>query len=125
MAKPRKHAEALTKLFSVRLPESEYRTWQAKVQESGLSASEFFRQAVLANRTRIAPYRKPSPDIRRMLFLMNKTSNNINQLAHRAHVDHMAGVLSESIYTRILQDLETISRYVKAMVDRADPVHRD
>lgn len=122
MAKPRKHAEALAKPCSFRLTESEYRTWQQKVQESGLSASEFFRQAVLANKTRIAPYRKPSPDLRRMLMLMNKTSNNINQLAHRANADYLAGVLSESTYAGILDNLETISRYVKAMVDRADPV---
>jgi hypothetical protein len=63
---------------------------------------------------------KASADRRRLLYLFNKTSNNINQLAHRANADHLGGVLSESGYESILDQLELIVRYLKATLPHVD-----
>jgi hypothetical protein len=56
---------------------------------------------------------KASADTRRLLYLFNKSSNNMNQLAHRANADHLAGTLSESTYEGILYNLEQVARYLK------------
>nr|AKN40870.1 hypothetical protein [Vibrio sp. FF_273] len=40
-----------------------------------------------------------------MLFLANKTSNNINQLAKKLHQAYRGEVVSERNYLRIMNDL--------------------
>ena len=62
---------------------------------------------------------KASPERGRLLYLFNKASNNINQLAHRANADHLAGVISEATYTRILADLHGLAHYMKAAIKDA------
>lgn len=120
MARPRKHGDGLSKPVSFRLSEADFLAYQEKVRASGLSASDFFRECVLTNRTQVIAKPKPSADHRRMLYLMNKASNNINQLAHRANTDNVAGKLSEATYGAILDNLELMSRYLKAMVGHVD-----
>ncbi len=88
--------------------------------ESGLTQSEFLRELLERQKVQIVARKKSSPDLKRALFLMNKTSNNINQLAHRANADHLAGTLSEERYAGILGQLQDISTYMEALVDDAN-----
>lgn len=114
MARPRKHAAGLAKPVSFRLAADDYAAWQEKVQASGLSASEFFREAVLANRTHVVARPKPSRDYDRLLYLFNKAGNNVNQLAHRVHVEHLAGAVSEATAAGVLAELQMLTRYMRA-----------
>ncbi len=91
-----------------------------KVAASGLSQSEFFRQAVLTNRTQVIARPKASDDRKRLLYVFNKTSNNLNQLAHRANSEHVRGKLSEATYEQMLDQLQTISRYLKATLAQVE-----
>ena len=61
-----------------------------------------------------------SKDWGRLAYLFNKASNNINQLAHRANADHLAGITTEETYTRILAELHTLAHYMKAALKDAD-----
>ena len=119
---PRKPADGqkLTRPVSFRLTDADHAAYLAKVEASGLKPSEFFRECVLQNRTQVVARVPTSSDKRRLIYLFNKASNNINQLAHRANADHLAGVISEATYTRILAQLEMLARYMKSAVKDAD-----
>jgi hypothetical protein len=88
--------------------------------ESGLSQAEFLRELLERRKPKIIARKKTSPDLKRALYLMNATSNNVNQLAHRANADHLGGILSEQGYTRILAELQSISSFIKSMIKDAD-----
>jgi len=115
-SKTKDDAQKLTRPVSFRLTAADHAAYLTKVDASGLKPSEFFRDAVLTNRTQIVARPKASPERGRLLYLFNKTSNNINQLAHRANADHLAGVISEATYTRILTDLHGLAHYMKAAI---------
>jgi hypothetical protein len=115
--RPRKHADGLAKSVSFRLPPAELATWLAKVEASGLSASDFFRELVLTNRTQVIARARPSADTTRLLFLVNKAGNNLNQLAHRANAAHQAGKVDEATYAGILSELSLIRRALLLAVE--------
>ena len=88
----------LSRQLAFRLSMADYAAFLQKVEGSGLTASAFFREAVLANRTQIVARPVLTPDAKKMLFLANKIGNNINQLAHGAHTDRLAWRVSETTY---------------------------
>jgi hypothetical protein len=116
--RPRKHEDGLAPAVSFRLPKAERAIWDEKVAASGLTASEFFRELVLKNRTQVVARARPNADAKRMLYLFNKASNNMNQLAHRANQDHRAGLVSESTYAGILAELSELRRLMLADIER-------
>ena len=116
---PRKPKEP-TRTVSFRLTLPDHAAYLAKASAAGVKPSEFFRECVLQNRTQIVARPKASPERGRLLYLFNKASNNINQLAHRANADHLAGVISEDTYTSILADLHGLAHYMKAALKDAD-----
>lgn len=120
MARPKKHGDEETKPVSFRLAQSERLAYLAKCEAAGLSPSDFFRQCVLTNKTQIVARPKASADRQRVLFLVNKASNNMNQLAYRANSDHLAGKLSEAKYQALIDNLELIARYMKATLGHVD-----
>ena len=78
----------------------------------GLTQSEFFREHVLANTTQVVAKPKASADSLRAVYLLQKASNNINQLAHRANSEHLAGVLSEATFLAIVNQLEQLNQFM-------------
>lgn len=121
MARPSKHPdERITKVVSVGLAEPDFDAWVRKVEASGLSKSEFFREAILANQTKVVARPRASADKVRLLLLANKCGNNVNQLAKRANSDHLAGKLSEGTYLAILYELQALNRFLKASAQNVD-----
>lgn len=121
MARPKKDdSELLSKTVSVALTEADHAAWLAKVEASGLTRSEFFRDCVLTNRTQVVARPVASPDKTRLLFLANKASNNINQLAHRANSEHQAGAIGEATYSAILFELQALNRFLKVTAQDVD-----
>lgn len=116
MARPTKpDAEKVLMKMSLRLTEVDHAAYLAKCHAAGLTRSEFLRECVLRNRTQVVACTNvpPNRDKLRVLFLLGKTSNNINQLAYRANSDHLAGILSESTYWSILLELNAITKILK------------
>jgi hypothetical protein len=120
MARPKKHAEGLKKSVSFRLSEADFYVYEAKVLASGLKNSEFFRDCVLTNRTQIISKPSMSQDKKHLLYLFNKASNNLNQIAHRANSDYLAGKLTEKKYEEILHNLEQMTYFLKATLKNVD-----
>ena len=81
---PRKPKEP-TRTVSFRLTLPDHAAYLAKASAAGVKPSKFFRDAVLTNRTQVVARVQPSSDKRRLIYLFNKASNNLNQLAHTAN----------------------------------------
>jgi len=120
-AMPKPKAEGgLSKPISFRLSHEDREAYLAKVAASGLSQSEFFRQAVLTNRTQLVARLRATPHRERLLFIFSKTSRDIEQLARQASADHERGALSEAAYMQLLDRLQLIGRYLKATLVEVD-----
>lgn len=91
-----------------RLTEDEYAPFAKAIAQLDISKSEFFRMLTLNRIENYQPDLRQQPDYKRCLFLMNKTSNNLNQIAHRLNLDHNKGIISSSLYERALNTLINI-----------------
>ena len=113
MARPVKSDdEKLSHTVAFRLTDGDFLAYKRKFSASGLTQSEFFRAHVLTNTTKVVAKPKASADTKRAVFLLQKASNNINQLAHRANAEHLAGILSESTFQAILLQLEQLNSFM-------------
>lgn len=120
MARGKSAKEPMGKPVAFRLPEADRQAWLEKVAASGRSPSEFFRDCVLGNRTQVIARVPASADRRRLLFIANKAGNNLNQLAHRANADHLAGRLDGQAYEALLAELEAIRHALEAALRNVD-----
>ena len=114
MARPRKDKTQVGKPVAFRLPVHEYERFQQKVKESGLTQSEFFRRAVIANETTVIASPAQSETDRRQLFIISKASNNLNQLAYVMNCARLKGDIDRELCVEILAKLDLIYRYLKA-----------
>jgi len=113
MARPVKSDdEKLSHTVAFRLTDGDFLAYKRKFSASGLKQSEFFREHVLNNTTQVVARPVASVDTKRAVFLLHKASNNINQLAHRANAEHLAGVLSESTFIAILGQLDQLNSFL-------------
>jgi hypothetical protein len=112
--------EKLTHPVSFRLTAADHAAYLEKVEASGMKSSDFFRDCVLGNKTQVIARPKSSADKDRIIYLFNKASNNMNQLAHKANAAHLAGSVSEATYTGILAVLQIIAQLMKATIKDAD-----
>lgn len=113
MARPVKSDdEKLSHTVAFRLTDGDFLAYKRKFSASGLTQSEFFRAHVLTNTTQVVAKPRASADTKRAVFLLQKASNNINQLAHRANADHLAGILSESSFLAILSQLDQLNSFM-------------
>lgn len=120
MARPQKDdSEKLSKTVAFRLTEDDYAAYKKKFGASGMTQSEFFREHVLTNTTQVIARPVASTDSKRAVFLLHKASNNINQLAHRANSENLAGVLSQETFNSILHQLERLNNFLIAQAEGA------
>jgi hypothetical protein len=117
MARKPQGEDVLTERVAFRMTATDYAAYKKRVAASGLSPSEFFRTCVLTNRTEIVARPVMGDERRRALFLLSKTSNNINQIAHRTNADHAAGIIDGRAYRDVLASLNSLASYLKAMTD--------
>lgn len=113
MARPAKaEDEKLSHTVAFRLTDGDFSNYKRKFSASGLTQSEFFREHVLTNTTQVLAKPKASVDTLRAVFLLQKASNNINQLAHRANSEHLAGLLSEATFLAIVTQLGQLNQFM-------------
>ncbi len=116
---PRKPKEP-TRTVSFRLALPDHAAYLAKAKAAGVKPSDFFRDAVLNNKTQIVARTPPSSDKRRLIYLFNKASNNLNQLAHTANAAELAGTVTPATYAGILAELQTLADVMKEAIRNAD-----
>lgn len=113
MARPSKSDdEKLNHTVAFRLSDGDFLNYKRKFSASGLNQSVFFREHVLNNTTQVVARPVASAGARRAVFLLQKASNNVNQLAHRANAEHLSGMLSEVTFLAIVGQLEQLNRFM-------------
>ena len=120
VARPRKHVDGMARPLSFRLSAPDRAAFLEKVSASGLSPSDFIRECVLTNKTQVIARPKSSPERRRLLYHVSKAGNNLNQLAHRANAQNLAGLLRQDTCEALLHTLESIEAYLRLMATHAD-----
>lgn len=117
MARPVKSEdEKLKHTVAFRLTDGDFLRYKRKFTASGFNQSEFFREHVLSNTTKVVARPVASVDAKRAVFLLQKASNNVNQLAHRANSEYLTGQISEHTYVAILDQLQQINNFMLEQV---------
>lgn len=111
-------AKEKTRVVSFRVSEEVFAEYERKLKNSGVKKSQFLREVLLNSN---ATFQAPSKDYERLLFLYNKSSNNLNQLAYRVNSAYRkSGIISESLYIRALNELVLIRELLSVGVNHAD-----
>jgi hypothetical protein len=101
-----------------RLSEEEYKPYEKIVARSGLKRSEVLREVVVSKSAKTVLPKKQSVDSKRLVFLANKASNNINQIARKLNIDEKKGIVNEVTYKKILNNLINIERSLMSAIDK-------
>jgi hypothetical protein len=112
-----------TKIKSIifRVTEAEKNAFKEKVSDSQMTASDLLRERVLKEEYFIvAREPKASLDKKKLIYLYNKTSNNMNQLAHQANRYNQQGTLSQKQFNDIVSTLTTIRNLLKEGIEYVD-----
>lgn len=104
-------------VVSFRLMRDEFSLFEEQIKVSRLSRSAFFRKLALSKSDSVHIEVK---DTSKLLYLFNKSSNNINQLALKINSAHKNGIISEKKYTLLLNALLNIESLMKKAVEDAD-----
>ncbi|GJJ05668.1 hypothetical protein RugamoR64_62060 [Duganella rhizosphaerae] len=120
MARPQKHKELLSDSYSFKLTKSEAAPLNEKIALSGMKRADFLRDVVLKNKTVVVAKPAASLEKKRMQFLFNKTSNNMNQIAHVLNGANAAGKLTAPLCRDAIADLEAIAKYLRSALNHVD-----
>jgi antitoxin component of RelBE/YafQ-DinJ toxin-antitoxin module len=93
---------------------------QQKADISGITLSEFIR--TLADETKIENISKILETIfinkslaKKIIFLYNKDSNNLNQLAKAANTANLSGKITNDVYIKYLYEVKNLTNEVKQL----------
>lgn len=97
-------------VISFRLSLEEFEPYKEPLHNSGLGRSEFFRQLFRDNKSKVVISEKKvaTKDYNQYLHLVNKISNNINQLARLLNGAEKAGKATRQQYLTGLNNLNSI-----------------
>lgn len=104
--------EPLGKTISFRVQENVYFDFEAQRIAANMTKSELFRDYIAKNKVQVIARPAPSRDAKRAVLLLQKASNNINQLAHRANADSLTGLLTDEYYKEFTKQLAQLNRFM-------------
>ena len=120
MARPHKtEREKLTNTISFRVNRKDFDDFEGKRLAAGASKSAFYRDHVARNTTQVIAAPIPTSDAKRTVFLLQKASNNLNQLAHRANVANRSGQITDATFEGLLDQLHQINQFLLVQVQEA------
>ena len=103
---------------TIRLPKELNNFLETCASEAGVSFSEFIR--IICSDEKVNDIRKQSEKIfiqnslsKKVNFLYNKNSNNLNQLAKSANIVNLTGKVSDEVYIKFLNQLRSITNEIK------------
>ncbi|MFH6840971.1 plasmid mobilization protein [Providencia sp. 2024EL-00732] len=106
-------------MVSFRLTDEEYAPFKDIIEKMDVSKSEFFRMMVLGQVNAIPKLetRKP-PEYDRILFLVNKASNNLNQIAKQINIAYKENTITEKQLTDWYRKLSIITDNLMMGIER-------
>lgn len=108
------------KVVAFRLSQSDFAQFEEKLASSNMKKSEFFREVFLNANINITVKGAPSKDLQHLTYLFNKSSNNLNQIAHRVNSAYMSGLISERLYKTTVNSLIDIRTLLLSEIKDAD-----
>lgn len=106
-----------TQPLSFRLFTDEYAVFFPLIKRAGVSPSYFFRELIFNE----SPVFITSPDIKkRLMFLANKSSNNLTQLSYRVQTALQRGVVVPELSTKWLELLMSIESFLTLGIAHGD-----
>ena len=112
MSKKKSNAvkENKDEIITFRMTAEEFKPFKKEIEAANVTKSSFFRQLVLAKKEFVVETKETPKEKKRLIFLANKVSNNLNQLAKKVHQSHRADVVDKNLYIRTLNALRDIER---------------
>lgn len=104
-------------VISIRLTDDEYQPFKELLEATDIGKSDFFRALILNRVNQLPDKPKVTQDYKRCLFYLHKTSNNINQIAHRLNTDNAKGIISDTLYKKLLNALIGIRNILQGMTE--------
>lgn len=106
-----------TEPISFRLYTDEYAMFFPLITRAGVSPSHFFRELIFND----SPVFITSPDIRkRLIFVANKSSNNLTQLSYRVQTALQRGVVTPALSAKWLDMLLSIESFLALGIAHGD-----
>lgn len=96
--------------ITFRISQADFAPYEKLISESNLKTSEVMREVFLAKSDKAVLPKKQSVDSKKILFLANKASNNLNQIAHKFNLAHNKGTVNEKAYLSLLNSIINIER---------------
>lgn len=106
---------------SFRLSKAAHEAITKRSNEAGVSTREWLETAILENRTHIVARQKPHPELKPLLFQVNKAGNNLNQLAHRFNALRLENKLTTADFLEGMRKLEQIESDLAEALANARP----
>lgn len=104
-------------IVSYRLTPEQHAPGKAIMERLGITCSNYYREQSL---NKIPIFKESSKNSDHLIFLFNKSSNNLNQVAHRLNSAYRSGIISESLYIKTLHELILIRELMSAGVSHVD-----
>lgn len=108
------------KVVAFRLSQDDFAQFEEKLAASAMNKSEFFREVFLNAHVSLTVKSAPSRDLEQLIFIFNKSSNNLNQIAHRVNSAYLTGKVSEQLYKSVTNALIDIRELLLSGVKDAD-----
>lgn len=106
---------------SFRLSADAHKKLNDRAKAANLSPRAWLETAILENRTQVIARQKPHPELKPLLFQVNKAGNNLNQLAHRFNALRLENRLSAADFFDGMRKLEQIELDLAEALANARP----
>lgn len=121
MAGKAKNAEGkLDAVIACRLTAAENDKYKGQVALSGLSSGEYLRKLIVERPVQIVARPRASVDKARLIYLYNKASNNLNQIARRLNLANQAKQVDADIFERTLGQLISLDAFLRGRIADVD-----
>lgn len=90
-----------------------------RAEDSGRSAREWLDEAIISNKSKIIARKKAHPDLKPLLFHVNKAGNNINQIAHHLNTLRREHVIEHTEFKVAMRQLQEIQDALLEALNRA------
>lgn len=111
----------LDNVLHIRISSEHKEAFAELVKSSGLTQSEFFRECILKNKTRVMARKVIPVDYKRMLYFYNSTSNNMNQLTHKINKASQDGTITQAHFLKLLNALIDIRELLRSGAEQCKP----
>ncbi|WP_299496401.1 hypothetical protein [uncultured Shewanella sp.] len=110
--------EKATEHIQVKLTPTEFKPFGDILESTNLKRGTLFKKVILSREIEIAVNNKNNPDKERVVFLANKASNNINQIAKSINQAYRGGIVNERLYIETLNKLISLEKLFSGAIDK-------